>query len=145
MRRHNFLFLLPLTFALFLAGSCTLETDGTSKLMGFWHLESVDTLSTNGSHNMIGAKCFWAFQNKLLQVSDTFGVVTLCFENSGSSLTLSKPYWYSDQGVDNAVENAADLNQYGIDSLEQTFTVNKLSGSKMVLTGALLRLHFTKY
>src|SRR5574344_2928743 len=111
MRRHNFLFLLPLVFALFLIGSCTLETDGSSKLMGFWHLESVDTLATNGSRDMIGAKCFWSFQSKLMQVRDTFGTVTLRFENSGSSLTVSKPYWSSGQGVDNPVENPADLNQ----------------------------------
>ena len=28
--------------------SCTIETDSSKKLGGFWHLESIDTLATGG-------------------------------------------------------------------------------------------------
>lgn len=138
-----------LLFFTLLFAACDLETSGNGKLDGFWHLESVDTLS-GGFNDLSQKRIFWAFQKDLLELSDKDYVLSHClmrFNRDGGALKLSDPYLYdreSGEG-DHPLMDAAVLNPYGINAIETTFTVEKLSSSKMVLNDGTLRLYFTKF
>jgi len=137
--------ILALLLMLGFAGSCTFETDSSGKLAGMWHLTSVDTVGTGGRNNMRDSASFWMFENKLLQLSNRTGTITMRFNRSGDSLTVSKPYWYINQGDDEALEDASGLRPFGINSLQESFKVNTLTGGKMILQSQTLVLHFSKF
>lgn len=145
MRRYfNMLFFVAAVAAVC---SCELETSGNGKLDGMWKLVSVDTLSASGRRDMSGERIFWSFQNKLLQLDDKSGdreSVLFRFENNGGSLRLYDPYIYDRDNGDAPVTDAGALAPFGISALEENYTVESLSGSKMVLRSESLRLGFRK-
>jgi len=126
---------------------CEIETSGNGALDGRWHLVSVDTLSTSGTRDMSEDLVFWAFQVKLLQLEDhTYGASTLLmrFSRGEGQLTLNEPYFSDRENGDSPVTDPASLSIYGINELEETFTVEKLTGSRMILNNGTLRLSFKK-
>lgn len=133
--------------AALLTASCTLETDDSGDLGGFWHLESVDTLSTGGHNDMSGQRIFWSVQHKLLEVSnkDTGTAIFLRYTHAADSLTLSEPRTNNRTEGDPDITNPALLHPFGIQQLQENFTIETLSGSTMVLQSDLLRLGFKKF
>lgn len=137
--------------------SCEMETSDNGDLDGFWHLESVDTLSTGGSCNYKERKVFWGVQHKLISIrnfaSDAASTgYYVRFNQTGDSLILSSPYanhWHQDYGDDGGdvpvTEINAELRELGMNHLEEHFKKEKLSGSKMVLSNNEYRLSFTKF
>lgn len=145
MRRYfNILFFVAAVVGLC---SCELETSGNGKLDGMWKLVSVDTLSTSGVRAMSGERIFWSFQHKLLQLDDKSGnrqSVLFRFEHNGGSLRLYDPYLYDRTNGDAPVTDAGELAPFGVSALEENYTVESISGSKMVLRSEALRLSFRK-
>lgn len=130
-----------------LCSSCTLETSGNGNLDGMWHLVAVDTIVSSKAENVSERRIYWSFQNKLLMLEDKAGTNTallLRFEHKDSGLRLYDPYIYDRENGDKKLEDTALLKPYGVDAAEQTFSVDKLSGSKMVLSSETLRLKFEK-
>lgn len=137
--------------------SCEMETSDNGDLDGFWHLESVDTLSTGGSCNYQERKVFWGVQHKLISIrnfaSDAASTgYYVRFNQTGDSLILSSPYanhWHQDYGDDGGdvpvTEINAELRELGMNHLEEHFKKEKISGSKMVLSNNEYRLSFTKF
>ena len=130
-----------------LVSSCELETSGNGDLDGMWHLVRVDTLSTSGVKQMDGEKIYWSFQYKLLQVDDKTGArnsALLRFEHAGGTLRLHTPYVYDRTNGDSPLTDVSLIAPFGINALENNFTVERLNGSKMIINDNYLRLYFKK-
>ncbi len=138
--------------SLFMA-SCTIESISNGKLDGFWHLEHVDTLATGGTADLSGQKRFWAFAGRLVHMQGAEQGFYCRFTHSDNTLIINKPHldqWHEDnpeveQGGDIPVADPSVLNSYGIQTLDERFTVETLGGSRMVLKSNVLRLHFRKF
>ena len=127
--------------------SCELESSDNGKLDGFWHLERVDTLSTGGIKDLSEDLFFWAFQGKLLNLINRNHLASDCltrFTLSGNTLTVSEPFRYDRMGGDEPLGTPELLQPYGINSIEEKFTIEVQSGSKMTLKSEMLRLYFRK-
>lgn len=127
--------------------SCTIETSGNGDLDGMWHLVSVDTLSGGHTANVMEKRIYWSFENNLLLFEDktgTNGSLLLRFEHKNDTLRLFNPYIYDREGGDKPLEDPSLLLPFGMTGLEQTFKVERLSGSKMIINNNVLRLKFKK-
>ncbi len=139
-----------------LLGACTLETSDNGKLDGFWHLVQVDTLATGGIRDMAREKVFWGVQFKLISTQMANGESCYFrFKHTGDSLIVNSPYWnHGHESADSTstapsgdipVTDASLLAPFGINSLEEHFYVEKLTGSRMILRSNLYRLNFKKF
>lgn len=151
----NFLFIVIL--AIFGLSSCSFETDkvdGDNDFKGFWHLESVETLSTDSAsetvtHDYSKGRVFWAFQRKLLEIRDydDYSIPTLfCrFNIANGKITITEAYRYSDiEQQDIPVSDDSILIHYGIPTLNTTYDYS-IDGGKMVLSTDKIRLHLRKF
>lgn len=125
--------------------ACELETSGNGDLDGFWHLERVDTLATGGVADYSSQSKFWAFQAKLLNVSDNNGGYLLRFSHEGDSLFLSEPYTNDRTNGDTRLEDAQPLRPYGINTLSDRFRIERMKGGDMVLRTKQLKLTLKKF
>lgn len=142
--------------SLALLGSCTLESSDNGDLDGFWHLERVDTLTTNGVLDVSEKRIFWGIQYKLIACRDIdvdgeHGYY-FRFRQTSDSLVLHTPYkdnWHQDQGQnggDHPVYAVTDrMRSYGVNNLQEPFYKERLKGDKMVLRSKTLRLYFKKF
>lgn len=131
-----------------LAVSCdVLHTDKDS-IDGFWQLVAVDTLATGTTADMRESQVTWAVQGSLLEVriADSFMEdFVFKFEHTSNSLKLLSPYQIDRDHGDVKVVNVDLLRPFGINELEENFTLIQLSGSQLILESSLLRLHFRNY
>lgn len=127
--------------------SCSLETDGSGDLGGYWHIESVDTLNTGGHLDLSNEKLFWAVQNTLLNVSNRSTGSSYLFQyvHSGDSLLLSDPRLDDRQQGDPQVTDIEHLRPFGINNLEEGFAIESLHSSKMTLRSDAIRISFKKF
>lgn len=145
MKRFVNMFLILL--AAVMSASCDLETSPNGDLDGMWHLVAVDTLSTVGTKQMDEKKIYWSFQNKLLQLDDKEGMlnsILFRFEHSGDTLRLYSPYIYDRINGDVVLTDVIMLMPFGVNALDETFSVETIDGGKMVLRSEDLRLRFRK-
>lgn len=150
-----FSFFLPFILGGMLFSSCGwFETSDNGDLDGFWHLERIDTLATNGVRDLSENRLFWGVQYKLMSLQDADGSnasLYMRFMHEGTSLVLSHPYlnqWHeNDEGTggDVPTEDIELLRPYGINHLEENFVVERLNDSKMILRSETLRLYFYKF
>lgn len=142
--------LMPI-FALFLIctfASCEIESSDNGALDGFWHLERVDTLATGGSSNLSDSLLFWSVQMRILNLSDKsnrYPAVNCRFSHYSDTLRVYSPYFDNRMNGDPAVTDPASLTPYGMDVLDETFLVERLTGSRMVLKSDVLRLVFKRF
>lgn len=136
----------PSILALMLV-SCELETSGNGDLDGYWHLNRVDTLATGGVCDMSDDMMFWAVQVNLLNTFDrggNAGSYMFRFEHKPGSLRLYDPYKDDRMDGDPKVESPEVLSPFGVNALDETFNIESLSGSRMVLSTDKLKLSFNK-
>lgn len=127
--------------------SCELESSDNGDLDGYWHIERIDTLATSGVADYSQELSFWAFQGKLLSLSCRNNKATDCltrFNKTGNTLTISEPFRNDRMGGDEPLETPELLRPYGINSIEESFTIEALSGSKMTIKSEMLRISFKK-
>lgn len=127
--------------------SCELETSNNGDLDGMWHLVRVDTLSTSGVKYMEDDKIYWLFQFKLLQLEDKSGnkvSLLMRFEHKDNILRLYDPYIYDRTNGDKPLTDISLSAPYGVNSLEENFSIESLENGKMVLCTESLRLYFRK-
>jgi hypothetical protein len=137
------LLLLPLALT-----SCEMETSDNGKLDGFWHLERVDTLATGGTCDLSEQLLFWSVQAKLLGVSDRnyrLQSAFFRFEHANGTLRLYEPREDERMEGDPDITDTSLLAPFGINSLDETFSVERLTGSEMVLKTNALRLVFKRF
>ena len=132
--------------------SCDLETSDNGDLDGFWQLSQLDSLTVSGdvksSIDMHQSGWYWCVQHKLLEIKDfnnTSHNVFFRFERTATSLRLYNPISDNRQISDSIVSNPETLKPLGIQSLDETLQVEKLTSENMVLNNRVLRFHFRKY
>lgn len=144
----------PLATALLLAATaCSHFTwDDTGDYGGNWYLTEVDSLSTGDRVDYAPKRVFWAIQGKILEVTDKSegsglkdrGIV-FHYEQKKDSLLLWEPRYNVRENGDPEVDNVEALKPFGINSLRDSFYVEKINGDKMVLRGKLVRLRFKNF
>lgn len=142
---HLQLLLIPLLLSALT--SCDIHMSDNGDLDGFWQLARIDTLQ-GGSADVRSARLFWSVQSDLLQVSDLtyrHDAYILRFDHQGSTLRLSSPYLVDHAGSDVALTDSQPLHPYGIQHLDETFTIERLDADKLSLQSSLLRLEFNRY
>ena len=129
-----------------LAG-CDIETSDNGGLDGMWRLESVDTLASGGRLELATEIRAWSFQNKLLELRDhtgPAGAFLLRFEHKDKTLRTYQPYVFNRETGDYPLENAAFMAPFGLNALDETFTIVELSSSRMKLRDGELQLQLRK-
>lgn len=127
--------------------SCTIETSDNGDLDGFWHLTSVDTLSTGGVRDMSEELIFWSVQVNLLNTVDrqgSAGSYFFRFERGESTLRLYSPCLDDRMSGDPEVTSPEVLQPFGVNAIDETFNVERLTNSRMTLSSDELRLSFVK-
>lgn len=127
--------------------SCSLHHDDSGDLGGYWHLTGIDTLATSGHCDMSKVSVFWSVQGAILEARDVdkgeFVMFRYNRENSILSLYDAR---YNNRNIgDEQITDVAVLQPYGINKLEESFTVEALSSSRMILRSDMLKLYFKKF
>ena len=125
---------------------CELESVPHGDLYGYWHLETVDTLS-GGTTDVSSQRLFWAIQHQLVECSDRDNrhiPIVMHFERSGDSLLMDKVYVNDRPNGDPEVTDVCEISCYGLRSLTPHLHIDQLSDSKMVLSAEGLVLRFRK-
>ena len=68
----------------------------------------------------------------------------LRFEHKDGTLRVYEPYIYDRENGDRPLDDPALMAPYGVNALDETFTMEALGGGKMVLSNDKLRLSFRK-
>lgn len=143
---------LPLLIAMVVCSllpSCDgIETSNNGDLDGMWHLVKMDSLDIQKTIDYKHEGIFWSVQNDLLQVDDKqvrYRSCLLRFEKKSETLRVFDPYLYNRDDGDELVDNNAFLTPFGINALNETFSIEKLNRNRMILKSQLLRLYFSKY
>lgn len=106
-----------------------------------WHLTKVDTLSTNGSKDCSAEGLYWNIEGKLLQIDKCFTRIS-----SKDNKLYTEGLYKDDFGLDDpVVEDIEPLRPYGINSLNESFEIEKNSDGRLILKSQILRLFFRKY
>ena len=127
--------------------SCSIETDGTGGLEGYWHLVKVDTVETGGSTDLSEQLLFWSFQVHLMETNDRDGKyrsMLFRFERNESLLRLYEPRLNDAAAGDPLTDDLSYLTPFGINATEDSFTIEQSSNSRMTLYNGILRLYFKK-
>jgi hypothetical protein len=139
-------------FILFLAvavlTACDLEHSDNGKLDGNWQLTQLDTLSTGGSADMKESNIFWSVEHHLLECKNLHNIeqnVFFRFEHGEGTLRLYHPISDNKFISDSIVTSPVTLRVFGIQHLDETFLIEKLTSSHMMLRNELYRFHFRKY
>lgn len=133
---------------IFFATSCTMESDESGALGGYWHLTAVDTLATGGTTALENQLIFWSIQGTILQVSDQKNKekdrIIFRYETDGNKLSIKEPRLSRRLEGDPLVDDITMLTPYGIHALTETFTIESNQSGKMVLKSSVLRLHLLR-
>lgn len=133
-----------------LLSSCEIETSGNGDLDGMWHLRSIDTLGSaavTATCDMSNESIYWLVEADLIVLDDKSDAnedIIMLFELTNDSLRLYSPYVYDRESGDREIESTEQLKPYGLSATDETFAINSLTSSKMVLESAALRLTFKK-
>jgi len=90
---------------------------------------------------------FWSVQVRLLNTVDrngTYGSYFFRFENSGSTLRLYYPHVDDRMKGDPEVTSAEVLQPFGVNATDETFNIEKLTNSSLILSTDSLKLSFSK-
>lgn len=138
-----------LAFIVMILSSCGdfLETSDNGKLDGLWQLTRIDTLGTGGGLDVTTDRKYLAVQASFLEVRDADMAERYMFRFSydGDQLVLSDARLNDRSLGDPEVADVAVLTPYGINRLSETFKVEKLTGSRLVLVSSTLRLIYRKF
>lgn len=151
MKTNHMRYILLAITALLSLTACEIESHSNGKLDGFWHLERVDTIATGGIADMSSDLIFWAVQSKLVEMGNRAANATdankyiFRFSHAGGKLSLSEGRLSNRIYGDPLLEDVAPLRPFGISQLNEVFDVDALTGSKMILRSATLRLTFRKF
>lgn len=146
--RHIFTIALFTAAMVFTSCGMDIETSGNGDLDGMWSLTQVDSTATGVSANVRELRLFWSVQHKLLQLRDYQEQNPMCllrFEKNGQQLTLSSPFLYNRDEGDQPIDDISVLAPYGINTMPETFQIQKLNSDKMVLKTDIVTLYFTRF
>ena len=144
-----FKILFSLITILFTLASCgdLLEHSQNGKLDGNWKLTIIDTLATGGQKNVSEQSLFMAVQGKIMMLNnrDNGAEFVFQFNHSDGHLKIFDARLSNRDKGDPLLTDPNALCPFGFNSLEEDFTVEKLTGGKLVINDGTLRLHFIKF
>lgn len=130
-------------------GACGgwLESSDNGKLDGYWKLTRIDTLATGHLLDLSKQSKFLAVQGKILMLTDRGDGSQFVFQFSRTDSVLSvyDARLNNREVGDTLLTDAEALRPFGFNNLKERFIIEKLSGSRLVLSDGLLRLSFTKF
>lgn len=148
MNKH-FKILFSLITILFALASCgdLLEHSQNDKLDGYWKLTTIDTLATGGQKNVSEQSLFMAVQGEIMMLNnrDNGAEYIFQFNHSDSHLKIYDSRKSDRTNGDPLLADPEDLKPFGFNNLEEDFTVEKLTGGKLVINDGTLRLHLIKF
>lgn len=139
--------------ATMLFGSCTIETSDNGKLDGFWHLTKIEFMNTGETLDYSQKYRYWGVSFDLIRLQDLpeneAGIFFLRFDYNGNTLRVYEPRSGASgasagETVDTLLTSPLPLMEYGISSLDETFTIEKLNSSSMILSTNSYRLKFKR-
>ena len=129
--------------------ACEFHTGDNGDLDGFWHLESIEDLQTGEVQYVGEERLFWSYEASLMYLQGaSTGMFYLRFQHADNTLKVYEP---RERVVHNGEEGSplvtdpSVLLPYGITALEESFQVEKLKGSTMILCSEVYRLKFEKF
>ncbi len=126
--------------------ACHIETSGNGRLDGYWQLRQVDSLGNGVTVDYAERDVYWSFQHKLLQLSDLHGTNIICrLTEDNQVLTLDTPCLFDRSEGDTPVSDAAVLQPFGVNALQEQLRIVTLEPDRLVLESSVLRLRFRKY
>ena len=133
--------------------SCEIETSQNGDLDGNWHLIRIDSLQNGKSADVSQQRIFWGAQLRLINAIDYDSGnpgYYFRFNLTESTLTITEAYanhWHEDldDGGDIPITDAEELQPYGINTLPETFTIEKLNGNNMIIHSEKIRMSFKKF
>ena len=148
MTKHLKIFL-PLVTALLCLVSCgdLAESSHNGKLDGYWKLATIDTLATGGQKELRNHSLFMAVQGKIMMLNniDNDTGYIFQFNHADGHLKIYDARVNDREDGDPQLTSPDNLKPFGFSRLEEDFTVEKLTGGKLVLNDGTLRLHFIKF
>ena len=129
--------------------SCEMHDSENGNLDGYWYLTRVDTIATGGVNEYRGQRIFWSFQGTLLQMNriDIDCYYMASFSHKGNELVVENPYLYdrNNGGYYIADDTMSEIMPFGLNSINESFTLKTLDDHNMVLDNGKLRLCFERY
>ena len=150
MTFHNrFLSYLIVIFYLMMLNSCDgFHVSANGDLDGMWHIVEVDSLVEEKQVDYTYEGLYWSVQSDLLFVDDKLQRYLPClfrFRHDGENLIVNAPHYYNLEDVEEKITDVGVYSPYGINSDEESFIVEQLTGKSMILRSKLLRLKFKRY
>lgn len=134
------------------SGMSSCETIDNGDIDGFWIITQVDSLQQGTSHKIREQLKTWSFQANLARFfnynEDTQKTPLMArFEQSNGNLILSEPFIYNRMEGDVllTMDSTHYLRPHFINSLPDTFRIEKLNRNKMKIADDVVRLYFEKY
>lgn len=124
-----------------------LEMSHNGKLEGYWHIVEFDTLATGGVCNMSEGTLFLGVQMHLMSFYDSSSTVANLFshfEKGDSTLRFYDFYRDDRTAGDHRETDISAMRLYGINDLNETFSIEHLSSNSLVLKGSKLRIKLRK-
>lgn len=146
-KRFKILFsLITILFALASCGDL-LEHSQNGELDGYWKLTTIDTLATGGQKSVSEQSLFMAVQGKIMMLNDRNNgdEYVFQFNHADGHLKIFDARQSNRGKGDPLLTDPEGLRPFGFNNLEEDFTVEKLTGGKLVLNDGTLRLHFVKF
>lgn len=148
MTKHLKIFL-PLVTALLFLVSCgdLAESSHNGKLDGYWKLAAIDTLATGGQTDLHNQSLFMAVQGTIMMLNniDNGTGYIFQFNHADGHLKIYDARVNDREGGDPQLTSSDNLKSFGFSELEEDFTVEELTGGKLILNDGTLRLHFIKF
>ena len=131
------------------------EASDNGDLDGMWYLTAVDSLqAASDVHvSMKGKSHTWAFQADLVQFFNydedhwDGDILMGRFDCGGGQLIIRDPFIYDRMDGDRflTLDTLPYLSAHGINSLPDTFAIERLDRRHLRISDHLVRLHFDKY
>ena len=124
-----------------------LEMSHNGKLEGYWHIVEFDTLATGGVCNMSEGTLFWGVQMHLMSFYDSSSKVANLFshfEKTDSTLRFYDFFRDDRLAGDHRETDISAMRLYGINDLNETFSIEHLSSNSLILKGTRLRIKLQK-
>lgn len=128
--------------------ACELETPSNGDFDGNWQLRQVDTLATGGRCDMTYNYIYWAVESHVLLVRDIDNEnlkIVFHFDKSADKIWIYNPNFWVTKDELIPLENDSLLTPLGIMGIRDTFNIEKLNHSNLVVQNRAYKLHFRKY
>lgn len=150
MRKSCFITLLALLLAAPFLCSCQKSDNGD--LDGMWYLTRMDSVQTSKSYNVRSRRVTWSFQARIMQCfnynEDSWKKVLMTrFKDEGTQLIISDPFIYNrmEGDIPLTADSIHYLAPHCINSIPDTFALEKLDKKTLIIADDVLRLTFEKY